>query len=692
MCKNKQVLLICLFLSVTPFIAFQQVNRCDFVNYDDPTYVTENVHIRNGITTEAVRWALTTGYAANWHPLTWMSHMLDVQLFGLKPDRHHLVNLLFHIANTLLLFFVFNRMTEAPWKSAFTAALFALHPLHVQSVAWVAERKDVLSTFFWMLTMASYVSYVGHSPSPGHSPGGRGGSRFASYLAVIIFFALGLMAKPMVVTLPFVLLLLDYWPLKRMSGIGCRVSDGGYRALHSPGAAQNGSIPAKTKKGESREKLTGQSGSPPRVTGPRFSVFLPLLLEKVPLFLLAALSSIVTYAIQQKGGAVKSIEAFPLWVRIANAFVSYAVYIEKALWPKDLAVFYPYPGGWSFRQVAGAILLFGVITVTVIRLAKRFPCLTVGWLWFAGTLVPVIGIVQVGRQAMADRYTYIPLIGLFIMAAWGVPELLGKRRYWKEALSATSLFILACFSFSTWKEAGYWKDSITLYDRALEATGPNDTVYNSRGDAWCRRGNLEQAIADFDRAVGINHENAEAYYNRGVTFGKLGNHRRAIEDFDRAIEINPGLTEPYYNRGFAYGELRDYGKAIENYDLAIRINPENAVAYNSRGVANDKLGNYRKAISDYDRAIEIDPGYAMAFNNRGFAYGRLGNFRQAIEDYSRAIDLDPDYVKPYYNRAVAYGELGNGDKAMDDLKTAARFGHEGARNYLRNMGVSWKGD
>ena len=288
----------------------------------------------------------------------------------------------------------------------------------------------------------------------------------------------------------------------------------------------------------------------------------PLLIEKIPLFALAALSSIATFIVQQKGGAVASLEGFAPGVRIANAFVSYIIYIGKIIWPDNLAVFYPHPGLLPFWQVLGAVFLLIAVTVTVIRTAKRFPYLAVGWLWFAGTLVPVIGIVQVGSQAMADRYTYIPLIGLFVMAAWGIPELLKNWRYRKEALFASSALILHVLLIVTWTQVGYWRNSIELYDHALKVTGNNDTIHNNRGDAYCRLGNLRQAILDFDKAVEINPQYAEAYYNRGVTYGKLGNHRQAIEDFDRAIEAGPERAEPYYNRGFAYGELGDFRKAI----------------------------------------------------------------------------------------------------------------------------------
>ena len=425
-------------MTAATLIAFWQVNHCDFINYDDPSYVTENVHIRHGITTEAIRWAFTTGYAANWHPVTWISHMLDVELFGLKPRWHHLTNLLFHLANTLLLFFVFHRITKTTWQSAFVAALFALHPLHVESVAWVAERKDVLSTFFWMLTMGAYIHYVEHP-------------RFRSYLAVFTFLALGLMSKPMLVTLPFILLLLDYWPLQRFEQ---------KTPTQEIPAEINKPISASKRKGKSSGKQTVQAivkEEKPADRKYQWALVRPLLIEKIPLFALAALSSITTFIVQQKGGSVASLEGIAPGVRIANAFVSYIIYVRKVIWPDDLAVFYPHPGLLPFWQILGAVFLLIAVTVTVILEAKRFPYLAVGWLWFTGTLVPVIGIVQVGSQALADRYTYVPLIGLFIMAAWGVPELLKNWRYRKEALAASSALILMCLLIFTWTQVGYWR-------------------------------------------------------------------------------------------------------------------------------------------------------------------------------------------------------------------------------------------
>jgi len=743
MLKNKQILAICLFLAASAIIAFWQVSQCDFTNYDDPSYVTENIHIRHGITIQAIRWAFTTGYAANWHPVTWMSHMLDIQLFGLKPRWHHLTNLLFHIANTLLLFILFHRMTKAPWKSAFVAALFALHPLHVESVAWVSERKDVLSTFFWMLTIAAYIHYVEHGTEDGRQRSedrGRrteGGISFSDirppssvlrYLAVLILFSLGLMAKPMLVTLPFVLLLLDYWPLQRFDPkkSGLEISTEVTKPVSANKRKGKSSGNHTTGSGPGRDVQAIFKEERPAVHKYQWALVRPLILEKIPLLALATLSCIVTYFFQKKAGAVGSFEVLPPGVRIANVFVSYIIYIGKTIWPSNLAIFYPHPGLLPLWQVLGAVVFFGVVTFAVIRTAKRFPYLAVGWLWFAGTLVPVIGIVQVGGQAMADRYTYIPLIGLFIMAAWGIPELLKKWQPThpprKEAFFALAASILTCFLIVTWIQVGYWRNSIALYDHSLKVTNPTDIIlfnrgsahdelgnhrqaisdydraieinpkyadaYYNRGVAYAELGNHRQAISDYDRAIEINPKYADAYYNRGVAYANIGNHRQAISDYARAIEINPKYADAYYNRGAAYAKLGDLRKAISDYDSAIGIKPEHARAYNNRGVAYGALGNHRQAISDYDRAIEIKPKYADAYNNRGAAYADIGNHRQAISDYDRAIEIKPEYADAYYNRGLAYGRLGNHRQAISDYDRAIEINPKYADAYS-NRGAAY---
>ena len=379
----------------------------------------------------------------------------------------------------------------------------------------------------------------------------------------------------------------------------------------------------------------------------------PLLLEKAPLFILAAISSVVTFIFQQKGGGVIPFEGNPLGARLANAFVSYIVYIEKTIWPNNLAVFYP-SQPWASWQVLGAVLFFITMTLITIQATQR-SVLTVGWLWYVGTLVPVIGLIQVGDQARADRYTYIPLIGLFIMAAWGIPELSKKWRYRGKVLAALSVSILSCFLIVTSTQVGYWQNNFTLSNHALRVTDYNYVAYNNRGNGYANLNNEKQAVADYDRAIEINPKFAAAYVNRGGSYFKLGNYKQAIEDLDRAIEINPRDADAYSNRGAAYA----------------------------------MLGNRRQAIWDYDRAIEINPEFAEAYTNRGVSYAALGNYKQAIVEHDRAIEINPKFAEAYFNRAASYNSLGNQKQTYEDLKAAAKFGSQDAKNFLKSQGISW---
>lgn len=728
MLSNKQIKLIYFSLAAAAVLVFWQVSNCDFINYDDPVYVTDNSQVQDGVTIDAVRWALTTGHGANWHPLTWLSHMLDVQFFGLRPHYHHLTNLFLHIINTLLLFYVLHRMTKAPMRSAFAAALFALHPLHVESVAWVSERKDVLSTFFWMLTMAAYIKYV----EIRKENSGRG-LNFLNFSAVIIFFILGLMSKPMLVTLPFVLVLLDYWPLGRFElnftknlGKGQQDEKFKEKAGLEISALTSNKKKEKTRKRNSNREVVAKTHHEFNLKSPILQASSGLRVvvhEKIPLFIAAGLSCIVTYIVQQKGGAVKSIEQFPLPDRIANTFVSYETYLFKTIWPGNLAIYYPHPGSWPIWHTVGAILLLVAVTFAVVWNMRKFPYLATGWFWFAGTLIPVIGIVQIGTQAMADRYTYVPLIGLFIMAAWGIPDLLKNVSFRNKVLWTASFSILICLSVITWKQIGYWRDSISLYDHALGVVGPDDIIYLNRGVARESKGDHMQAISDYDGAIEINPRRAEAYHNRGLVYGKLGNYmrevsdcsraieiypayadafghrgtalselgnyRQAISDFDRAIELNPKLAWAYGDRGRAYGKLGNQAQAISDFEESLKLNPKSSEIYNNRGVAYAIMGNQEQAISDYDQAIGIDPDFADAYFNRGVANARLGNLRQAISDYDRAIQINPKYAAAYNNRGAAYGKLGERSRAIDDLQKAAGLGSEDAKNSLRSLGINW---
>jgi tetratricopeptide (TPR) repeat protein len=667
-------ILICLALAILTVITFWSLKDCGFINLDDNIYVYENAYVQSGLTWNSIGQAFSSELAkvGHWHPITWLSLMLDYQIFGLNPQGFHLINLLFHVINTILLFLVLRRMTKTLWPSAFVACLFAIHPLHVESVAWITERKDVLSTFFWMLTMGAYSYYV-------ESPG------FRRYVFVFLFFALGLMAKPMLITLPFVLLLLDYWPLRRFQGI---------KPDYKVQTEESNLLTSDKQKNKSKKKAAVLVSETLEIKKPadpeyKWSLIYPLLWEKVPLFILAILSILATYVAAQSAGAITSIEKLQLGVRIGNAFVSYIAYIGKMIWPSNLAVFYPYPKGLILWQVIGSVLLLIAITLVVIWRAKRSPYLATGWLWYVGTLMPVIGIVQAGAQAMADRYTYIPLIGLFIIVAWGVPDLFKKWNYRKEILLASSALSILCLCIITWTQVGYWQNSITLFDHTLKVTDNNWPTYNSRGTAYYILGNYRQAIEDLNRAIEIKPGYADAYYNRGLTYHDLHNYKQAIEDYSRAIEIKPAYAEAYNDRGVAYNELGNYRQAIEDLNRAIEIKPDFAEAYYNRGIAYNGLGNYRQAIEDFSRAITIKPGYAEAYNNKGAAYIGLGNYRQAIEDFSRAIEIKPDFAGAYNNRGIAYVKFGNNNLAVNDLRTAAKLGDERAKNLLNRQGIKW---
>jgi len=493
--NNLIPLLICLALAILTVIAFWPLKDCGFISMDDPAYVYQNAYVQSGLNWNSISQAFSSELAelsGHWCPVIWLSFMLDYQIFGLNPHGYHLVNLLFHVLNTILLFLIFHRMTKTLWPSAFVAALFAIHPLHVESVAWITERKDVLSTFFWMLTMGAYGYYVEH-------PG------FRRYFIVLLFFVLGLIAKPMLVTLPFVLLLLDYWPLQRFGEI--KPADPEYK----------------------------------------WSLIYLLLWEKVPLFVLALLSSIVTYAAGQKGGGVHS-EEIPLIVRVGNAFISYIAYIGKMIWPSNLAFFYPHALVFLTWQVLGSALLLIAITTAVFWIIKKSPYLAIGWLWYIGTLVPVIGLVQVGGQAMADRYSYIPLIGLFIMVAWGFPSLIKNSEIKKRFLFPAGISVLAIMAVLTWQQCSNWKNTITLYKHTLQVTKNNFMIHNSLGWNLFAEGKIEEAIDHYNKALQITPNNLTSYDRRGMAYATLGQYQRAIEDFTEAIRLQPKFAQAYNNR------------------------------------------------------------------------------------------------------------------------------------------------
>jgi tetratricopeptide (TPR) repeat protein len=649
--KNGRVISVCIVLTIAILAVFWRVSDHAFINLDDTLYITENPHVQAGLTIENLKWAFTTAHAPYWHPLTWLSHMLDIQLFGMKAGGHHAMNVLFHVANTLLLFLVLRRMTKAHWPSAFVAALFALHPLHVESVAWIAERKDVLSTLFWILTIGAYAYYR-------ESPGYR------RYLLVIVAFTLGLMSKPMLVTLPFVLLLLDFWPLGRLRP----ANDAGRESRH---AIHPEAPVRKKRKGAVVPAAKTIEREEWPITPLRWMVIRPLLVEKAPLLALAALSSVITIIGQQK--AMSSLQTLPVDARIANALVSYVKYIGMMIWPIDLAVFYPHPHKQPVWLVLGAFLALVAATFLILRKINRFPYLGVGWLWYIGTLFPVIGLFQAGAQEMADRFTYVPMVGILIMVAWGIPDSLSDWGRRKTALGVLSgIVILAC-AILAWGQVQLWRDSITLFSHTLKVTTGNFIAYNNMGTALSDQGKTEEAIAHYRSALRIAPRYAKAWINLGITYEESDRNAKAIEAYQEALRLNPNDAESWNNLGSAYGKSGQTAKAIEAIEKALRIDPSYDEAWNNLGNAYGGNGETAKAIEALQKAIRINSRYAKAWNNLGIAYAESGRTVEAIEAFQRCLHIKPGQADVWSNLAVAYRKHGQKAKAIEAYREALRI-------------------
>ncbi len=522
---HKRTLLI-VFLVIVMFAVFWQSTNHEFLCYDDNIYVTDNLHVKTGLTYRNTLWAFTTMEASNWHPVTWLSHILDCQAYGLNPKGHHLTNVLFHIANTLLLWYLLFSATRNHWQSMFVAALFALHPLHVESVAWIAERKDVLSTFFMLATLILYTRYAKNS-------------RPLLYLLTLLLYVFGLMSKPMLVTLPFVMLLWDFWPLGRLR-LETRL------------------------KGNITNRMPDEAST---------SAPLRLILEKLPFFAFSLLSSVVTFYAQAHGGSVAGMQAVPLTFRVVNALVSYTKYIGNMLWPSDLAVIYPLPPTLTLVQAGISGLILIGVTLVVYRRARMNPFLLMGWLWYVGTLVPVIGLVQVGRQAMADRYTYIPLIGLFIMISWGVPALIHKWPYRRSVITAMALLALAGSTLCTWIQLSYWKNDVTLFGRAVQVVENNYIAQMNLGAAFFKTGNIEAAIKHYYKALSLRPENDRLCYNLGLALGVQGNLNESITYLTKAVIINPKFAEAHYNLGVALVTSGRLDEGIRHFSEALQADP-----------------------------------------------------------------------------------------------------------------------
>jgi Tfp pilus assembly protein PilF len=573
MASKPRVVLLLIFVTVA---AYSAALKCDFVNLDDPTYVVGNATVRSGLTLAGVRWAFTSTEAGLWHPITWLSHMLDVELYGLNPSGHHLTSLLFHAANGVLLFLVLRAMTGAHWRSAVVAALFALHPLGVESVAWVAQRKDVLGTFFGLLALWAYTGYARRPTLP-------------RFCLVALPFTLALMSEAMLVTLPFVMLLLDRWPLRRP---------------------------------EERWQLV---------------------VEKLPLLGMSAAVAVVALLAAHRSGAVAELGYLPPLARLTNALVGYAWYVARAAWPARLAVFYPLPSARPAWELGMAVTLVGSMSALAM-LTWRSPYVAVGWLWFLVMLLPVSGLVQTGSQAMADRFTYMPLIGLFVVVTWGARDAVARWPIRPSVTAACTVMLLATLALRTWTQVGYWRSSVRLFSHALEVTGDNWLAHNNLGDALARQGRLDDAVVEFSEALRLLPRYPDAQYNLGVALMRRGQTDKAIGHYVAALRLDPDSPNAHTNLGLALLGQGKNEEAIAHLEEALRLRPD-AVAHFNLGLALARQGSNGRAIGHYRQALRLAPDLAEAHYQLAQALAARGRRPEADEHYAMAIRLRPEWAR-----------------------------------------------
>ncbi len=602
-------LIASLLLAIAVITIYWPVTDHQFINFDDDLYVTDNAQVKAGLNIEGIKWAFQLNDRGYWQPLTWISHMLDCELFGVDPAWHHFHNAMIHLANSILLFFLLYLLSGGFYKSLLVAAIFAVHPLNVDSVAWIAERKNLLSTFFWILSIVLYKRYVDKV-------------NLARYALVLTSFFLGLMVKPMLVTLPFVFLLLDYWPLKR-----------------------------------TRYEL--QPSLKSTAVWCNNAEFQPtpiskLVIEKIPfLFLSFGSVCLAVYSTRQIGEII-AVDAVPIKLRIGNGLISYVCYVGKMIWPLNLAVYYPFPESippWLSR--CAAILLVAVMVLCFRFLASR-PYLTVGWLWYLGTLVPVIGIVQGGLwPAMADRWAYVPLIGLYIIISWGIADIAEKWRKGKPLLILSVISVIVIFGFVSRVQLRHWENSATLFEHALVVTDNNYVARNNLGNALATEGHLDTAISHYMESIRLKPDHAKAHNNLGIALAKQGKLSDAVIQYSEAIRINSSYAQAYNNLGAALTEQGQIDTAIQNYELALELKPGYAEAHNNLGVALKKHGRITEAAEHYYRATYLDPGYAAPHYNLGLAYFQFGKIKKSIFHFRKALQIDPSHKDAQKNLKLA---------------------------------------
>ena len=646
-----QAFRICVLLAVITLAVYWPVTKYEFVNYDDGDFIANNPVIQAGLTTQGLAYAWHAEVARNWHPLTVLSHMLDCQFYGSEQTsagKHHLTSLLLHTANTLLLFLLLRRLTGALWRSALVAALFAWHPLHVESVAWVAERKDVLSTFFWWLTIGAWIGYA---------DGGRSRKSKLFYLLAVALFALAAMSKPMVVTLPFTLLLLDYWPLRRFQ----------WQSRAAPAAVQPA---AKSKPRPAKFPAPTAGDSVP---------FWRLIAEKIPFFAISLALCAETFHIQKTGGAMLDTLNLPIYARVSNAIASYVRYPAKMFWPENLAALYIRHGDWPFWAAAGAFVFLVAVTALVLRQQQARPYLAMGWLWYLGTLVPVIGLVQVGMQTMADRYTYVPMTGLFVILAWGGAELAEKFRLPRTIPAlAASTALLVCLVLTA-RQITWWKDSETLFQRMITVTDRNFMAHFNLGNLYSKEGKKDLAIQHYAEALAEQPIYADAENNLAGLLLEEHLYDQAIQHYQHAAQMKPSSTA-YFNLANSFADAyrarrdtNDFTQSVAAYQQSVQFDPDSYATHNNFGMILQDGNQMPQAITEFESALRAKPDFELGHFNLANALNRANRLDDAIAHYHAAAALKPDRIETFSNAGVCYARAGKMDEAAREFQQVVKL-------------------